>query len=98
MPAGPGPDRRGDRSNSKYILAREPDHVRALRLRAEVHLQRREFTRVVELLERARTIDPDDWRVLYKLAQVYDRLGRSDEARAAQARMNDLQRDSVDRF
>jgi tetratricopeptide (TPR) repeat protein len=80
------------------ILTREPGHTRALRLRADVHLQRREFSRAVELLERARNLDPNDWRVLYKLAQVYDRLGRRDEARAAQARMQELQKDSVDRY
>ena len=80
------------------ILSREPGHVKALRLRAEVHLLRREFTPGVVLLERARSIDPADWRVLYKLAQVYNRLGRPDEARAAQSRMHDLQQHSVDRF
>ncbi len=80
------------------ILSRDPNLTRALRLRAEIHLRRREFTRALELLERARTTDPQDWRVLYKLAQVYDRLGRPDEARAAEARMRDLQKDSLDRF
>ena len=28
------------------------------------------------MLERAQVLDPQDWRVLYKLAQVYDRLDR----------------------
>jgi Flp pilus assembly protein TadD len=80
------------------VLTREPGHTRAIRLRAEAHLQRRDFTRALELLERARQLDPNDWRVLYKLAQVYDRLGRREEARAAQARMQELQNDSVERF
>jgi predicted Zn-dependent protease len=80
------------------ILAREPGHTRALRLRAEVHLQRRELARAVELLERARAIDPQDWRVLYKLAQAYDRLGRRNEARAAEARMREFQHETVNRF
>jgi tetratricopeptide (TPR) repeat protein len=82
----------------KDILTRQPSHTRALRLRAEVHLRRREFGRALECLERAQAADPQDWRVLYKLAQVYDRLGRRDEARAAEARMRDLQQDSLDRF
>jgi Flp pilus assembly protein TadD len=80
------------------ILSREPSHTRALRLRAEVDLQRREFARAVALLERARATDPQDWRVLYKLSQAYDRLGRRDEARAVEVRMRDLQQDSLDRF
>jgi predicted Zn-dependent protease len=80
------------------ILTREPSHTRALRLRAEVHLRRRELSRALERLERARAADPQDWRVLYKLAQVYDRLGRRDAARAAEARMRDLQQDSLNRF
>jgi predicted Zn-dependent protease len=80
------------------ILTREPSHTRALRLRAEVHLRQREFARALELLELARATDPQDWRVLYKLTQVYDRLGRRDEARAVEVRMRDLQQDSLDRF
>jgi tetratricopeptide (TPR) repeat protein len=80
------------------VLSREPGHLRAMRLRAELHLQRRDFAHALELLERARRVDPDDWRVLYKLALVYDRLGRRDEARAAQLRMQELQKDSAQRF
>ena len=80
------------------ILAREPGQARALRLRAEVHLQRRELGRALELLERANASDPQDWRVLYKLAQVYDRLGRHDEARDAEFRMREFQHEASDRF
>jgi Flp pilus assembly protein TadD len=72
------------------ILVREPGHANALRIRAEVHLRRGEFAPAVQLLERARERDPDDWRALYKLAQLYHRLGRPDEARAAESRMREI--------
>jgi tetratricopeptide (TPR) repeat protein len=80
------------------VLSREPGNIRAVRLRAEVHIQRRDFIHALKLLEHARELDPNDWRVLFKLALVYDRLGRREDARAAQARMQELQKDSAERF
>lgn len=79
------------------ILTRDPAHTRALRLLGEISLRRGELTRALGLLERARDVAPRDWRVLYQLARAYDRLGRRDEARAAEARMRECQRDAVDR-
>lgn len=69
------------------VLARSPDDPRALRLSAELCLERGDHSRALELLERALESDPHDWRVHYQLSIVYARLGREAEARHHADRM-----------
>ena len=69
------------------VLARAPDDVRALRLRAEFDLEAREWVTALVLLERARAVDPGDWRVHYALSRVYGALGRTEDARQARSLM-----------
>ena len=69
------------------VLDRSPGDPRALRLSAELCLERGDHPRALELLERALEADPDDWRVHYQLSIVYARLGRGPEARHHADRM-----------
>jgi predicted Zn-dependent protease len=74
------------------VVAREPENATALRLLAEIHLERRELDPAFRLLSTAVRTAKDDWRVHYQLSRAYDGLGRREEARAELALMRELQK------
>jgi Flp pilus assembly protein TadD len=71
---------------------------RVLRLRAEIHFERRELSRAIELLEHCRAAEPHDWRVLYQLSLALERVGRHQDARAAAEQMREHQQMTLTRF
>jgi tetratricopeptide (TPR) repeat protein len=76
----------------EQVIVREPENPTALRLLAEIHLDRRELDPALRLLETARRVALDDWRVHYQLSRVYDGLGRPDDARGELEVMRELQK------
>ena len=76
----------------KEVLAREPENATALRLLAEIHLERRELDPALRLLSKAVRTANDDWRVHYQLSRAYEGLGRHEEARAELTLMREHQK------
>ncbi|WP_169978340.1 tetratricopeptide repeat protein [Tautonia rosea] len=69
------------------LLDRSPNDADALRLRAELALERGAIDQAADLLNRAVTESPSDWRIHYQLSIVLARLGRDEEARHHAERM-----------
>lgn len=61
----------------------EPDHGGALLELGRLHIARGLGFYAIAPLERARDLDPRDWRVWSYLGVAYDQVRRSDDARAA---------------
>lgn len=59
-----------------------PHHIRAIRLRAHLERRRGRLEHAREILQAHLTgfSGPDDWRLRYELAAVFDRLGEYDSA------------------
>jgi predicted Zn-dependent protease len=70
------------------VLASPAPTPRALRVRAQIHLDADEAAAAVPLLERALRIDNHDCPCRYQLAMAYEHLGRRAEA-AEQRRLLD---------
>ena len=71
-------------------LAKDPQHRDALLVHAEIVLGGGDATRAAEILERAAAAHPHDDLVRYRLAQVYRRLGRDDQAEVQAEIMREL--------
>jgi tetratricopeptide (TPR) repeat protein len=69
------------------VLARSPGDADALRLRAELALERGALDQAAALLDRAVAEAPADWRIHYQLSIVLARLGRTEDARHHAERM-----------
>ncbi|MFN4288374.1 MAG: tetratricopeptide repeat protein [Brevundimonas sp.] len=61
----------------------EPDHGGALMELGRLHIARGQGFYAIAPLERARDLDPRDWRVWSYLGVAYDQVRRNDDARAA---------------
>jgi Flp pilus assembly protein TadD len=76
-------------------LAIAPKDPSALKERAGIDQRRGDYPAALERLNQARTADPYDTEVLYARSLVLARLGRSDEAKADQRRMNQIKEDQA---
>jgi tetratricopeptide (TPR) repeat protein len=83
------------RSLAEAALARHPDSVELLRLRARLHRDAEEFRAEASDLEQALGLDRHDYTSRYQLAQVYERLGRSPDA-AEQRRLCRQDQDALE--
>ncbi|MEW4568700.1 tetratricopeptide repeat protein [Tautonia sp. JC769] len=69
------------------VLDGSPKDADALRLRAELAMERGAIDRAAALLDRAVAEAPGDWRIHYQLSMVMARLGRPEDARHHADRM-----------
>jgi len=81
---------RGDRRSAlKYLrraVALDPDDGRVLHLLGRLNIERDHLDAAVATLQRAIDHDPGNPLYYFDLSRAYERLGRTDEARAALAR------------
>jgi len=78
---------------SKFVqraLARQPQHRDGLLVHADIALRAGDATQAAEILERAAAVHPHDDLVRYRLAQVYRRLGRDEQAEQQAGVMREL--------
>ncbi len=82
--------RRGDRRSAlKYLqraVALNPDDGRVLHLLGRLNIERDHLDAAVATLQRAIDHDPGNPLYYFDLSRAYERLGRTDDARAALAR------------
>jgi predicted Zn-dependent protease len=74
-------------------LAKFPASVPLLVLRAKLHLETGEPQAAIALLERALTIQPNDYSSHFQLAQAYQHLGRAREAAEHRRRSGEIKAD-----
>ena len=71
-----------DRAIAAYenALAMAPDYVDAMINLANIYFHKREVPRAIQLLERARQLDENNYMVSYNLANLYDEAGHLEQA------------------
>ncbi len=74
-----------------------PDDPEAWRELGLLHLQHGDEAAAAESFEEIRRIDPDDWRIRFALASIYDNLGRFAEATAEYGAVLELDADAPTR-
>ncbi len=63
-----------------HALASDPKHVSALRERAELRIEAKDYEHAIEDLKAALVVKPDDKQISARLGNVYDLAGKPDEA------------------
>jgi tetratricopeptide (TPR) repeat protein len=71
-----------DRAIAAYenALAMSPDYVDAMINLANIYFHKREVPRSIQLLEKARQLDENNYLVCYNLANLYDEAGHFEQA------------------
>lgn len=87
-----------DKAKKLYesLLKDKPDHVAAMVALARLLQQEGDLPRTVELLEKARALDPDATEINYPLGMAYRALGQEDKAQPLVAARGDRKVTLVD--
>jgi tetratricopeptide (TPR) repeat protein len=100
----------GNRSEARKVaseaLELQPDHLRALQLAATLDLESGDTQSAANILRQAVEHHPKDFRLRYRLGQIYQRLGETerakeelevmDELRALSRQFTDLHQQAID--
>jgi tetratricopeptide (TPR) repeat protein len=72
------------------VLAKSPDHLRALLVQGDAALINRESESAIEFFRRALDVDSFDYTARHKLAQALQNAGKEEEARKEMAQADEL--------
>ncbi|MEZ6064024.1 MAG: tetratricopeptide repeat protein [Planctomycetaceae bacterium] len=72
------------------VLKSAPQHVEALKLKASILMERREYSEAESLLERAAEVNSADPALYVQLSQLYQLQGKTDQADATAKKMKHI--------